>query len=110
MTQEAQAVAPMNQILVPFLAGSLLCLLILLVGLIIGVRLGRVAGPNLYIAGPAQLQPAGQTENQRLLSAWWDLRVRLAEMALHIQQVEQLPEEIISQLRDELGRLTVNLH
>src|SRR4051812_18156496 len=110
MTPVAQADARMNQILLPFLAGSLLCLLSLLVGLILGLRLGRMVAPSLYVAGPAQPPPAGQTENQRLLSAWWDLRVRLAEMALHVRQVEQLPQEIIFQLRDELGRLTVNLH
>src|SRR3954451_18674499 len=106
MTHEAQAVARMNQILVAVLAGSLLCLVVLVIGLVIGFRLGPAAGPTLCIAGQAPSRRIDQSESQRLMSAWWDLRVRLTEMALRVRQIEQLPHDVIAQLQSELSRAT----
>ena len=109
MTHEAQAGSRMNQILLAMLAGSLLCLVIVLIGLAIGFRLGLLAGQNLSTASSAPAQNLDQTDLQRLMSAWWDLRVRLTEIAIRVRQMEQLPHDIIAQLQSELNRATENV-
>ena len=109
MTHEAQAGSRMNQILVAVLAGSFLCLVVLIIGMAIGFRLGLPAGPTLCLAGQAPSQGIDQTDLQRLMSAWWDLRVRLTEIAIRVRQMEQLPQDIIAQLQSELNRATENV-
>src|SRR4051812_35782272 len=98
----------MEHIAFAFLAGSLLCLILLGSGMLIGLKLGRVAGPSLYIAAP-RCEPGDSPDMQRLLAAWVDLRLRLREVALSVREMQQVPQDLLVQWKDEFGRLTENL-
>jgi hypothetical protein len=91
------------------LAGAMLCVLCLGSGLAIGLKLGRAAGPGLYIAAPRTTERTEQTDMQRMLAAWVDLRLRLMEVALCVRELQQMPHGLLTQWRDEFGRLTGEL-
>src|SRR5690349_3297011 len=58
--------APMDQTAIALLAGALLCIIVLGLGVAIGLKLGRAAGPSLVIAAPRFEQP---TEHRRSMDA-----------------------------------------
>jgi len=100
----------MDQTAIALLAGALLCIVVNGLGVAIGLRLGRAAGPSLYISAPRFEQP---TEHRRgmdaMLAAWVDLRLRLMEVALAVREMQQMPQGLLVEWRDEFARLTNTL-
>src|SRR4051794_9581931 len=100
----------MDQTALALLAGALLCIVVLGVGMAIGLRLGRTAGPSLLIAAPRCEQP---TDNPRgmeaILAAWVDLRLRLMDVAVAVREMQQMPQGLLVEWRDEFARLTNSL-
>jgi len=99
----------MSNLTIELLIGSMLCLLHLGIGLAIGWRFGRFSAPGVHIAWPVP-PPVEQSESQRLMAAWDDLRQRLIELASNARETQQVPQEVLSQWRTELAHLTNELH
>jgi hypothetical protein len=100
----------MDNTAVALLVGLVLCLIILGIGVAIGIKLGRVAGPALVIATqPREQSLDRRTDVDRMLSAWIDLRLRLMEVAQGICDVQQMPHGLLVEWRKEFTRLANNL-
>jgi len=100
----------MSQLNTELLIGSMLCLLHLGIGLRIGWRFGRLAAPGVPIACPAPPPSIEQTEAERLLTAWRELRQRLNELAAGDNETQQVPPNVLAHWRCELANLTSELH
>jgi hypothetical protein len=99
----------MSHLAIELLTGSVLCLLHLGIGLAVGTKIGRssaVCVPGQYWSA---LPRAERTEVQRLVSQWFDLRLRLTELASCARQFQQMPQELLAQWQSELVQLTNEL-
>src|SRR4051794_24404246 len=100
----------MDQTAIALFAGALLCIVVLGVGVAIGLRLGRAAGPSLYIAAPRFEQPSENCGGMdAMLAAWVDLRLRLMEVALAVREMQEMPQGLLVEWRDEFARLANTL-
>jgi hypothetical protein len=91
---------------IELIVGSVLCLVHLAIGLAIGAKVGR---STVCITGAPFVPCDEPAETQRLLSLWFDLRLRLSELTLCARQVQQLPLDTVARWRNELSQLTSQL-
>jgi len=103
----------MSPFAIDLLLGALLALLVLSVGFLFGVRIGRWIAP----AGTDESNPlhaaiasdGAAVDFQQLLSHWHDVRPRLAELASRLREVQQPPHDALAQWRSDLVRVTAEL-
>jgi hypothetical protein len=100
----------MDQTAIALLAGAMLCIVVLGIGVAIGFKLGRAAGPDLYIAAPHHEQPTEDRDGmESMLAAWVDLRLRLMELAVGVREMQQIPQGVLVDWRDDFSRLSNTL-
>ena len=95
----------MSHLALGLIAGSMLCLIHLAIGLALGARFGHPTTRYVALTRPA----AESSDAQRLSSQWFELCLRLSEMAGCADELRKVPAELISQWREELIRLTNEL-
>src|SRR5688572_18500789 len=95
----------MSHLALGMIAGGMIGLIHLAIGLAIGARLAQPKVRYVALSRPA----AESSDIQRLSSQWFELCLRLSEMAGSVNELKQAPADLMSQWRVELVRLTHEL-
>jgi hypothetical protein len=95
----------MSHLALGLIAGCVICLIHLAIGLALGARFGQSKVRYVALSRPA----TESSDIQRLSSQWFELCLRLSEMAGSVNELKQAPAELMSQWKVELVRLTHEL-
>jgi hypothetical protein len=95
----------MSHLALGMIAGCVIGLIHLAIGLAIGARLAQSKVRYVALSHPA----TESSDIQRLSSQWFELCLRLSEMAGSVNELKQAPAELMSLWKVELVRLTHEL-